>query len=1204
MRGIRNALLLTALVSIIWLASAERLAAEPTRVVEHEGSWILENSRLRVAVDPAKGAIRVVDRRAGREWRQPKSSTPCRNIRRKPEGPAGLVFEADFGWGDKRTTLTVTLTLPDDSSDLLVEADMADRNTPIGDIPFLEPFLQDTTDGALAVADYCNGHLYPIDERLPRTWFSACRIDMPWIGLCDMKTGAGCMIIVETSDDASIQCRRVELDGRKLAGTQLRWMPSKKTFRYPRRLIYHFSPRGGYVALAKRYRAHAKEQGLIVPFSEKLKKNPNISRLFGAPDVWGNAHLDFARQAKAAGVEKMLIHGRTDREEMEAVNRLGYLTSEYDNYTDIRPLEKDGKIGSNRDRLPDAAVLKADGSRMTAWLTFDKKTQFMKRCPSLWVRTAELVIPGVLEKHPFVGRFIDVTTAEGLYECYDPKHPLTNGEKRQCGVDLLSTVRSNGLVMGGEHGIWWAVPHLDYIEGMMSASYYPWPAGHLRRPKSKNEEFASPWGRKYSTWEQYDTWGIGHEFRVPLWELVFHDCIVSTWYWGDASDFLLEAAPEITPKKDAFNVLYGTIPLLWANAEGSWNKDRDLFLRTYRNTCKLHEAIAGAEMLAHEFLTADRAVQRTRFSDGTQAVVNFGDKPHSVQLDGRGYLLPKNGFAAKGPRIEQSLSLVDRSPVTSIQTPDYLFTDSGGVWRSLRRIDSESVRITVGPSSRTVGVSIEKLVSDWDPAGTRLFLFDGQSRRAASVPLVIEKGQIRLGLFPDGATLEAIRGSRAAKPDLRFEGNVTFSSARPKQGEPIELIATVRNGGGAAAESVDVAIYEGQVGPDRLLAKTTVSLAADAVKAVRVEIDTSPLDGARRILAVADPAGKVEELCELNNRAEGSLEVTPDFAIWPHRRKLTVESGPIQRENEPVVVPVDLPNADPASVRVSQCDGQGNPTTMVPAQFSTRAGSGRLCFLLTGKTAAGATRRFALLWADKKPGDGQPRFIAPAGTFWDPASATIRAETYTAKFRNGVLGDLAAIGAGRAGWPFISQLMLSSEATGWSDEPGKVTRFEVIEAGPVRTVIVVHKTLEAGVEYRKTYTFYPRRFDLDIWVNKPAGSVISRAYYLRSGEYADDKGNRATVDGRDAGENVIGHNDRPQWYAVYAKDWAHSCIALSRFGNLTYWDAAGLMGGIGFSGGPTTDARMSYVVHPGAANAAFARADHARLSTPPMVRFE
>ena len=126
---------------------------------------------------------------------------------------------------------------------------------------------------------------------------------------------------------------------------------------------------------------------------------------------------------------------------------------------------------------------------------------------------------------------------------------------------------------------------------------------------------------------------------------MFHDCVISTWYWGDSSDFLLEAAPEVTAKKDAFNILYGTMPMMWANAEGSWVKNREMFLRTYRNVCKVHEAVATAEMVSHEFVTADRAVQRTRFSDGTVVVVNFGDREYEAQVGGKRQVLGKNGFA-------------------------------------------------------------------------------------------------------------------------------------------------------------------------------------------------------------------------------------------------------------------------------------------------------------------------------------------------------------------------------------------------------------------------------------------------------------------------------------------------------------------------------------------------------------------------------
>lgn len=669
-------------VSLLVLVVVQ-FACTATEVSREGQEWCLENGQIRVILNAQSGALSVTEKAGGHLWSQPvspenKGAPKVRKIREIAGASGGVSFEADFGWHQgKPIPLSVKLTLPEQGSDLFVEADTVPRDREIGNIPFLEPLVHDSPQGVLVVADYCNGHLYPLDRKpFPRRWHSASRLDMPWMGLCDLEEGFGYMILIQTSDDASIEMRGVKSGGRDLVAPRIIWAGSKKQFRYPRRLMYHFVNHGGYVALAKRYRAYARDQGLLVPLAEKQKRNPNVARLFGAPDVWGNASLAFARQAKAAVVEKMIIHGRTSSRDMKAINDLGYLTSEYDNYTDVLPVPADNGIDSKHDHVPDSVVLKGDGQRMTAWLTFDKKTQFMKRCPALWLRTAKIVVPSVLEKRPFLGRFIDVTTAENLYECYDPTHPLSRGDKRACGVELLSYVRSLNLVTGGEHGIWWAVPHLDYIEGMMSGGSYSWPAGHLKRPRSKDQEFTSPWGGKLGKWDDYAKWGIGHQYRVPLWELVFHDCVISTWYWGDSSDFLLEAAPEITATKDAFNILYGTIPMLWANKEGAWEKARSVFLRTYRNTCKLHEVIAGTEMLSHEFVTRDRAVQRTRFSDGTEAIVNFGRTPYTANLGGKEYVLPESGFVVKGPRIEQSLALVAGRPVTTIRAGDFRYTDA------------------------------------------------------------------------------------------------------------------------------------------------------------------------------------------------------------------------------------------------------------------------------------------------------------------------------------------------------------------------------------------------------------------------------------------------------------------------------------------------------------------------------------------------
>ena len=49
---------------------------------------------------------------------------------------------------------------------------------------------------------------------------------------------------------------------------------------------YVFLDRGGYVAMAKRYRRHARETGLLRTLAVKREANPHVDLLIGAANVW------------------------------------------------------------------------------------------------------------------------------------------------------------------------------------------------------------------------------------------------------------------------------------------------------------------------------------------------------------------------------------------------------------------------------------------------------------------------------------------------------------------------------------------------------------------------------------------------------------------------------------------------------------------------------------------------------------------------------------------------------------------------------------------------------------------------------------------------------------------------------------------------------------------------------------------------------
>jgi hypothetical protein len=122
---------------------------------------------------------------------------------------------------------------------------------------------------------------------------------------------------------------------------------------------------------------------------------------------------------------------------------------------------------------------------------------------------------------------------------------------------------------------------------------------------------------------------VGAEYRLPLWELVYHDACVAQWYWGDYNNKL----PALWDKRDLFNALYGTPPMFLFNRR-EWERDHARFVQSYRATCPIARATFYSEMTDHRSLSADRLVQQSRFANGVTVTANFGTQPFTLP-DGR-----------------------------------------------------------------------------------------------------------------------------------------------------------------------------------------------------------------------------------------------------------------------------------------------------------------------------------------------------------------------------------------------------------------------------------------------------------------------------------------------------------------------------------------------------------------------------------------
>lgn len=625
----------------------------------------IENSSLQLALDTKAHQFSVADRRTGRRWiSAPSSEIRLLDARQTSSSTMELRLAL------RRSSLPLTCAVSLEENSVSFEMDM-DRESKPGNLAY-PPCLETSWDrGALVFCSRSCGQL--IDQAEFKSYpvksfpcFSNQGLDMPWMGLVDLSRGDGAMLLLKTPTDAKVE---MKADEQGHWWPQPCWLESQDKWAYPRKVSWQFTDAGGYVALAKAYRGYARSVGPWKTLEEKAKDRPNVMKLKGAADIWGCGKkqdaLQFAEEARASGLSHAIIsYGATPGPEVARLNEMGFLTSAYDNYDDIR----DGPLGLNSDNVKEVALLGRDGKPVQGWVTLEG-LKYSVRASSHALDAAQHLIPPILKEYPFTARFIDVSPTAGLVEDYNPANLTDRRQHMENIRELLRYVASLGLVVGGEHGKFWNADLLDYAEGTMSGPFW-WemPAGHLKPPKSRDEIKAD-----------YLKYGVNPATRIPLWELVYHDCVATTWYWGDSSGFYCDVAPELNDFQDLCNMLYGTTPLLWVNNLGyGWNRHRSRFLQTCWTTCRLHEEATGfRELLSHEYLTPDRQIQRTNFSGGATVVVNFSDKPFSYRTgDGGEIVLAPYGFLARAPGFFQERVIENGQETTRIEGQDFHLLDS------------------------------------------------------------------------------------------------------------------------------------------------------------------------------------------------------------------------------------------------------------------------------------------------------------------------------------------------------------------------------------------------------------------------------------------------------------------------------------------------------------------------------------------------
>ncbi len=574
----------------------------------------LENKFIRLDIQTADGVFHILDKRLNQTWNQKANnkSVIVLDANKKDQS-----IELSMHYAPAMIELKANISIERDAPEFLVELQADGKMDSLIYYPY--PFV--TEKGTYLVVPMNEGISYPVDdtsiEPMRLVSYGGHGICMGFWGVTDGEKAQ--MTILETADDSSIQIARVD----NLLSISPVWESQKGFFGYPRRLRYSFFDNGGYVAICKRYREYSKKIGLFKTLKEKQKENPNVDLLIGAVNIWcfdKNA-LPYVSEVKEAGIEKILWSNAQNPENLKKLNEMGVLTSRYDIYQDVMNPDNFKYLrGIHSDwtteAWPNDIIIDAKGKWIHGWAVKGKDDQWYPcgvLCDKRAVDYAKKRIPQELKTYPYRCRFIDTTTASPWRECYSPNHPMTRTESKIWKMKLLQYVSEDmKLVTGSETGHEAAVPYVHYFEGMLSLGPY--------RVPDSGRNIQKIWDNPP---ERVVKFQLGHRYRLPLWELVYHDCVVAQWYWGDYNNKL----PSLWDKRDLFNTLYGTPPMFIFNRQ-IWEQNKDRFAKSYKTICPLVQKIGYSEMISHKFLTPDRDVQQTEFANKVKVTVNFGEKDY------------------------------------------------------------------------------------------------------------------------------------------------------------------------------------------------------------------------------------------------------------------------------------------------------------------------------------------------------------------------------------------------------------------------------------------------------------------------------------------------------------------------------------------------------------------------------------------------
>lgn len=609
--------------------------------------YIVRHELLDLVIDPEKLTFEAHTPKKVWKWDNSKPSQIkiadsfysldglCVSSRELHTGTLDGVSACYGGFPGSDLKLHAEISIERTSGDVLFSSWIEDEpESLVREVCWIKPFVFDADkDGGYTILSRMQGTLIPAKygETIRNGAFDGIIMERDsYMPIWGQAVGSSSYVaIYETPFDALYRFSHIP-DG----DTSVRpvFIPQMRTFGYKRVMRYIFRSDGsGYVGMTKDYRNYLSRRGKLVSLEEKIARNPNVGYLIGAPIVhegiavhispdsryykpedpeFNDNYVTFdsrAAQLKALrekGVEKAYLHldgwgnhgydnlhpdpfppheaaGGADgmRRLSDTCRSLGYKFGIHDQYRDYYYDAPSFSL--------DNAVVNEDGSHPYCDVWYGGKHSYL--CQALapqYVRRNYDTFERLGIR--IDGSYLDVFSVVALDRCFSEEHPLTREQSSDYRRECLDILTSRGIIPSSEETIDCIVPSLALCH---HAPYFCEPLGSPDR-----RHFGIP---------------------VPLFNLVWHDCIVIPWFmrngWG-------------MPPKDwglLHALLNGGTTYLPINAGKEQIDEANVILA-------LHKKVAKSELLTHEFIGEGYRRQRTVFADGSSVEVDFDANQYSI----------------------------------------------------------------------------------------------------------------------------------------------------------------------------------------------------------------------------------------------------------------------------------------------------------------------------------------------------------------------------------------------------------------------------------------------------------------------------------------------------------------------------------------------------------------------------------------------